>query len=77
MQPVTKSSALRIGIDGFNLSLEKDTGVEKYARTLNYTVDSTGRHSIDLDYYFDAINQCINGLLEYILRIWLERCYGY
>ncbi len=42
-------SALRIGIDGFNLALSRGTGVATYARTLSHCLTRMG-HKVDVVY---------------------------
>ncbi|WP_202405390.1 glycosyltransferase family 1 protein [Saccharibacter sp. 17.LH.SD] len=47
-----KETQLRIGIDGFNLGLEKGTGVATYARTLSRALTGMG-HPVDVLYGLD------------------------
>lgn len=60
---MTDFSAFRIGIDGFNLSLGKGTGVATYARTLAHAVVGMG-HSVDLIYGLDIPSRSSQELRE-------------
>ncbi|NVN45139.1 glycosyltransferase family 4 protein [Asaia siamensis] len=46
---MVNKNKLRIGIDGFNLGLEKGTGVATYARTLSQALSNMG-HEVDVFY---------------------------
>lgn len=48
-----KDTPLRIGIDGFNLGLEKGTGVATYARMLSRALTGIG-HPVDVLYGLDV-----------------------
>lgn len=63
MKSVTTPSALRVGIDGFNLSLGKGTGVATYARTLSYALTEMG-HPVDVLYGLDVLSSSSDELRE-------------
>lgn len=50
---MSKDTQLRIGIDGFNLGLEKGTGVATYARMLSRALTDIG-HPVDVLYGLDV-----------------------
>lgn len=54
---MSKIPAFRVGIDGFNLSLEKGTGVATYARTLARALSELGL-PVDALFGLDIPNKC-------------------
>jgi len=56
-------TTLRIGIDGFNLGLEKGTGVAAYARTLSQALKLSG-HQVDVLYGLDIATRMASSLGE-------------
>jgi len=60
---LANKNQLRIGIDGFNLSLEKGTGVATYARTLSQALSNMG-HVVDVLYGMQIPNRSNQDLRE-------------
>lgn len=57
------NNQLHIGIDGFNLSLERGTGVATYARTLSQALSNMG-HAVDVIYGMQIPNRSNQDLRE-------------
>jgi len=60
---LTNKNQLHIGIDGFNLSLERGTGVATYARTLSQALSNMG-HAVDVVYGMQIPNRSNKDLRE-------------
>lgn len=62
---MSSSTTLRVGIDGFNLSLSRGTGVASYARTLSFALRDLG-YEIDVLYGMNIHHHTPSDLREVI-----------
>lgn len=65
MRNISSPELMKIGIDGFNLALNKGTGIATYARTLSYALKSIGC-SVDILYGMD-ISPAVSSTLQEIM----------